>query len=99
MTSTTEKLENFLARESNFIMKLRFLDGFDNENANEFLSILDEIGRQISGEDFIEKRLAFLLVEIEPILMSISSQYEGAELEEVLACIDKVNAKISAILE
>jgi hypothetical protein len=99
MNKKIETLESFLADESNFIMKLRFLDGLDKNNVQIFMKILDDIGAEIKEKDVIEKKLAFLLIEIVPILINISASYSEEEQKDILATIDQISMKLSEILE
>jgi hypothetical protein len=46
MNNKTEVLESFLADKSNFIIKLRFLDGLDKTNVQIFINILDDVGQK-----------------------------------------------------
>lgn len=98
MNKHTEALEAFLLDESNFITKLRFLEGLDKPNIQILLNILEEIGNEIKNKELIEKKLAFLLIEIEPTLISTATSYSGKEYEDILNEIGHISMKISSIL-
>lgn len=99
MSKQTEKLESFLTDESNFISKLRFLDGLDKNSVQTFLTLLDDIGNEIKDKEVIEKKLVFLLIEVVPTLMSIETTYSGKEHEEIVNVIAQISMKIGEILE
>lgn len=99
MRANTNALEIFLADENNFIVKLRNLEGLDKGNIEVLIDILNRIGIEIENIDVIEKKLAFLLVEIEPTLLSVASYYDGDILRAILDEIARISMKISAILE
>lgn len=99
LSERLDKLESFLNDESNFIVKLRMLDGLDQKNADLFLKTLDEISDEIKNELMIEKRLAFLLINVEPLLMSLSRSYSGEERQNIDQLLADINQKMTAIFE
>ncbi len=98
MNKQTEKLEAFLTDDSNFISKLRFLDGLDKENFQAFMALLDDVANEVKDKQLIDKRLAFLLIEVVPTLMSIEASYAGKEHEDIVSTIAQVSAKVGEIL-
>ncbi|PZF73276.1 hypothetical protein [Taibaiella soli] len=97
MMTVTQKLHLFLADEDNFLIRLRFLEGLDEHNLNEFMGLLNEAERNLSGRIFIEKKLASMLIEVVPMLLSISESYTGKERKAIDQAVKDISEKITAI--
>lgn len=98
MNVGTKRLEAFLLEGTNFITKLRNLEGLDKSSSKVLMDILDEIGAEIADVALIEKKLAFLLVEIEPALSVVTDYYEGDLRQSILDEIAQISMKINSIL-
>lgn len=97
MMTVTQKLHLFLADKHNFLVRLRFLEGLDEYNLNEFMALLNEAERHLSGRVFIEKKLVSQLIEIVPALLSISESYAGPERKKIDQAVKDISEKITAI--
>lgn len=99
MSPSLDLLEAFLSDEANFFCKIRFLEGLDKANLEVFLRILDAIENEVKNEMFIEKRLAYLLIPLVPILWANAAMYSGDVYTEIACAIGQVDEKISTIFE
>jgi len=95
--TVTQKLHLFLSDKDNFLIRLRFLEGLDTHNLNEFMALLGEAERSISGRIMIEKKLASMLIEIVPVLLSLSESYKGTEREKIDQAVKDISEQITAI--
>lgn len=92
-----QKLEQFYERNDNFFIKLRFLEGLDQESVREFMEILDEIDLEYKSEHVVDKRLALLLTTIDAVLRASADLYDDGLKLEILTLSDRICRKIEEI--
>lgn len=97
MMTVTQKLHLFLSDKDNFLVRLRFLEGLDTRNLDEFMGLLSEAERDLSGRILVEKKLAAMLIEIVPMLLSLSESYTGTERGKIDLAVRDISEKITAI--
>ena len=71
MDSVLNRLEAILEEDDNFFIKIRFLQGCDEKKLSEFLLVLKDVELFYSANEFVPKRLPFLLMDLESALWSM----------------------------
>ena len=94
MGEVIAKLEYILSDEDGFFVKIRNLDGVDEKKLTEILSVLKETKEYYSDKAFVPKRLAFLLMDMEPILWGMLESYSNPVQDQILLAIDKISTAI-----
>jgi len=94
MDAVINNLEKILDDENGFFIKIRFLDGCDQEKLNDILLALNEVKLFYAETEMIPKYLARLLMDFEPALWIMVDSYTGAKKDEILAAIVKLSTAI-----
>lgn len=90
---TIDKLEKVLESNDNFVMKVRFLGGYDEEKLQELIVLLNDLAIQWKNKDEVPKYAVNMLIDIVPSL--ISSSYGYSDMEER----EKINKGIDDLAE
>ncbi len=93
----TNNLEELLESDVNFISKIRFLDGFDEDKLKELIVALDLVRQELRDKESVQKKLVGLLIDVVPSLISSSYSYQGADREKINKAIDEISESIRLI--
>jgi hypothetical protein len=90
-----KNLADVLDDEDGFFMKVRNLDGVDNEKLNDVLGALKEIELFYFDRDLVPKYLFFLTSAMEPVLWGMVDSYKEPVREQIFGSIDKISTALN----
>lgn len=99
MEDFAKKIESFFDNEENFIFKIRELKGLDNENIEAFETILKELKSHLKDKKSVDKKIAFLLIGLPPILIYNISSYPITQQQEISEVVARLNDEIVSVFE
>lgn len=92
-----DDLEKLLASDASFASRLRFLDGYDEDSLEELITTLYQVAKEFKGDEYVPKKLANMLIDLVPSLVSSSYSYGDSERKRIDQAIDKISEAIRSI--
>jgi hypothetical protein len=79
MIDKLDKLEKLLESDDGFVMKVRFLAGYDEEKLEELIALLNDIAIKLRRKKQAPKHFVNMLIDVIPTLISSSYSYDDIE--------------------
>jgi hypothetical protein len=95
MDSVLIELEKILDDENNLFVKVRNLEGVDDEKLRDLLYVLKDVERFYANTDLVPKYLVHLILELEPSLLIMIDSYSEPERGKIFMAIDEINTALS----
>lgn len=94
MVTVLKKINDFIDREDNFLVKLRVFDVFDEKNFLDFLKLLDDVKLAYLEKDLIEKELALILCDCTSAMYMLANSYKGEDGDKISKAAIDLNEKV-----